>query len=124
MKVWGVGRPAASTETELANGKESPMRRPIRVLLIAALAILVVALAAGCAATREAARSERPSIEVRVPAAEAADLRLRQEEAPRPPRPAPLSVSDESEGRWLTLFEVNVSPSEAAGFPSAPAGSP
>jgi hypothetical protein len=100
------------------------MSRLIRVLLIAVLAVLAVALAGGCGTTRQAIRSEGPAVEVRLPPAEAVDLRLRQEQVPRPPRSLPLSVSDESEGRWLTLFEMNVSPSEAAGVPTAPAGSP
>lgn len=117
-------RTALSTGRALGAGREGAMRRLGRVMLIAALVILVVLLAGGCGATRQAVRSDGPAVEVRLPPAEALDLRMRQEQVPPPPRPVPLSVSDESEGRWLTLFEMNVSPSEAAGVPPAPAGSP
>lgn len=116
-------RTALSTQRALGAGREAVMRRLSRVMLIASLVILIVALAGGCGPTRQAVRSDGPTVELRLPPAEAVDLRLRHEQVPRPPRPVPLSVSEESEGRWLTLFEMNVTPSEAAGVPPAPGGS-
>ncbi|MGE5190515.1 MAG: hypothetical protein ACM3NF_10700 [Gemmatimonadota bacterium] len=100
------------------------MRRLTRALLIALLVALLLALAGGCAANRQAVRPDAPTVTLRLPPAEAVDLRLRQERAPGPPLSVPLSVSDESRGRWLTLFEVDVTPSEAAGVPPAAAESP
>lgn len=104
--------------------REAAMRRLVQVLLIALLVFLVIALAVGCSANRQALRPEGPKVEVRLPPAEAVDIRLRHETAPQPRPSPPYSVTDESEGRWLTLFEINVTPSEAAGVPSAPAESP
>lgn len=100
------------------------MKRPILALLIALFLLMVLGLIGGCAPGRQAARPDRPGFSVRLPPAEAVDMRLRQERAPQPPPSPPYSVSDESAGRWLTLFEMNVTPSEAAGVPPAPAESP
>lgn len=100
------------------------MRRLVQVLVITLLVFLVIALAAGCGANRQAVRPEEPKVEFRLPPAEAVDIRFGHERTPRPPLSSPPSVSDESAGRWLTLFEINVTPSEAAGVPPAPAESP
>lgn len=100
------------------------MRRPVQVLLIASLVFLAIALAVGCSANRQAVRPEAPKVEFRLPPAEAVDVRLRQEKVPQPGPSLPYSVPDESAGRWLNLFEMNVTPSEAAGLPPAPAESP
>lgn len=100
------------------------MRRLVQVLLIALLVLLVIALAAGCSANRQALRPEGPKVEFRLPPAETVDIQLGQERAPQPRPSPPYSVSDESKGRWLTLFEIDVTPSEAAGIPPAPAESP
>ncbi len=102
------------------------MRRPTRILVIALLAVLFIALVAGCGANREALRSDGSQVEVLLPPAEALNLRLRGQAPPEAqvPPSAPLSVSDESKGRWLTLFQVNVAPSEAAGVPSEAPASP
>ena len=100
------------------------MRRLVQLVLIALLVFLAIMLAAGCGAKRQALRPEGPRVELRLPPAEAVDMRLRQEKAPQPRPSLPYSVSDESEGRWLTLFEMNVTPSEAAGVPPTPAESP
>ncbi len=103
---------------------EGAMRRPIQLLLIALLVVLIVAVAAGCGANREVVRSEGPKVEVHLPPAEVLDVRLRGQGLPQAPPSAPLSVSDESRGRWLTLFQMNVTPSEAAGVPPGPPESP
>ena len=95
------------------------MRRLNRVLLIAFLAVLALALAAGCGASRRALLPGEPRVEVRLPPAEAVDIRLHEERAPAAAQRQPQSVADEAQGRWLTLFEMNVVPSEAAGVPSA-----
>ena len=100
------------------------MKHPLLALLIALFLLIVLGLIGGCAPGRQAVRPDRPGISLRLPPAEAVDMRLRQEEAPRPRPSPPYSVSDESEGRWLTLFEMNVTPSEAAGVPPAPAEAP
>ena len=63
-----------------------------------------------CAAPRSATKAEEPpGLSVRLPIATAATLDI--ESAPGEGKPElPLSVIDESRGRWLTLFEVNYSP--------------
>ncbi len=95
------------------------MRRLIQLLLITLFVILLVALTAGCGASRETLRTEGPKVELRLPPAEAMDLRLRAQSHPQPPPPLPPSVSQEYEGRWLTLFQMDITPSEAAGVPPA-----
>ncbi len=95
-----------------------------RLLVIAAIAFVVVALASGCTASRQAVRGEGEVVEVRTPAAETVDVRLFREPAYAPAEPQPRAVSDESRGRWLTLFEMDVTPSEAAGVSPPPAASP
>ncbi len=99
------------------------MRRPIRFLLLALVACLAIALAADCGAPRQAIRSGEPRVEVRLPPAEAVEIGIRRETAPQPPPSPPFSVSDESRGRWLTLFQIDVTPSEAAGIPPEPSES-
>jgi len=82
------------------------MKRWVRV----ATALMACAFLYGCAAPRtEAKKEEPPGLSVRLPVADAATLNI--ESQPSPGRPElPLSVADESRGRWLTLFEVNYSP--------------
>jgi hypothetical protein len=80
-------------------------------------ASIAVALAActfltGCASSRPAAKKEEPpGLSVRLPVAEAATLNIESEPSPGHPE-LPLSVADESRGRWLTIFEVNHSPAK------------
>lgn len=100
------------------------MRRLVRFLLVALLALVVILLAAGCGSNRQALRPGGPEVEFRLPPAKAADIHLREMRAREAPQPQPPSVADESKGRWLTLFEMNVTPSEAAGVAPAPEESP
>ncbi len=100
------------------------MRRSVRIIVIALLAGLVLALAVGCGASRQALGPERPRVELVLPPVEAAELRLRKEAAGPPPQLPPYAVTDESAGRWLTLFELNFGLSEAAGVPPAAPESP
>jgi hypothetical protein len=83
----------------------------------AAAALAACAFLSGCAASRpEAKKEEPPGLSVRLPISDAATLNI--ESQPSLVRPElPLSVADESRGRWLTLFEVNYSPVK----PSPPA---
>lgn len=82
------------------------MKRWVRV----ATALIACAFLPACAAQRpEAKKEDPPGLSVRLPIADAATLNI--ESQPSLGRPElPLSVADESRGRWLTLFEVNYSP--------------
>ncbi len=84
------------------------MKRWVRI----AAALAACAFLSGCAAARpEAKKEEPPGLSVRLPVAAAATLNI--ESQPSLGRPElPLSVADESRGRWLTLFEVNYSPAK------------
>jgi len=89
------------------------MKRWVRI----AAALAAGASLTGCAASRtEAKKEEPPGLSVRLPVADAATLNI--ESKPSPGRPdLPLSVSDESRGRWLTFFEVNHSPAKHHALP-------
>jgi hypothetical protein len=82
------------------------MERWVRI----ATALMACAFLAGCAVRRtEAKKEDPPGLSVRLPIADASTLNI--ESQPSLGRPElPLSVADESRGRWLTLFEVNYSP--------------
>ena len=82
------------------------MKRLVRI----AAALAACVFLSGCAALRhEAKKEEPPGLSVRLPVADAATMNIESE--PSLGRPElPLSVADESRGRWLTLFEVNYSP--------------
>lgn len=84
------------------------MKRRVRV----AAALATCAFLSGCAASLpEAKKEEPPGLSVRLPVADAATLKF--ESQPSLGRPElPLSVADESRGRWLTLFELNYSPAK------------
>jgi hypothetical protein len=75
-----------------------------------AAALAACAFLSGCAAVHTASkREEPPGLSVRLPVADAATLSV--ESQPTFAHPGlPLSVADETRGRWLTLFEVNYSP--------------
>jgi hypothetical protein len=82
------------------------MKRGVRI----AAALAACAFLSGCVASRPAAKEEEPpGFSVRLPVADAATLNIESEPPPGHPE-LPLSVADESRGRWLTLFEVNYSP--------------
>jgi hypothetical protein len=82
------------------------MKRWVRV----ATALSACAFLSGCAVSRpEAKKEEPPGLSVRLPIADAATLNVESQSSPGRPE-LPLSVADESRGRWLTLFEVNQSP--------------
>ena len=79
-----------------------------RVGIVAVFA--ACALQYGCAASiQEAKKEEPPGLSVRLPVADAATLNIESEPGLVHPE-LPLSLADESRGRWLTLFEVNYSP--------------
>jgi hypothetical protein len=83
-----------------------------------AAALAACAFLSGCAASRpEARKEEPPGLSVRLPIADAATLNIESQPSFGHPE-LPLSVVDETRGRWLTLFEVNYSPAK----PSAPVG--
>ena len=84
------------------------MKRWVR----AAAALAACAFLSGCAASRpEAKKEEPPGLSVRLPVADAAALKVESKSPPGRPE-LPLSVADESRGRWLTLFELNYSPAK------------
>jgi len=93
------------------------MHRWIRL----AAALAACAFLTGCSASRlEAKKGEPRDLSVRLPVSNAATLNI--ESQPSLGRPdLPLSVADESRGRWLTLFEVNYSPVKPPP-PAHPAG--
>jgi len=75
-----------------------------------AATIAACAVLSACAAPRSATKAEEPpGLSVRLPIATAATLDIESAPGDRKPE-LPLSVIDESRGRWLTLFEVNYSP--------------
>lgn len=78
----------------------------------ATAAFAACALLSACAATLpEAAKEEPPGLSVRLPLADAATMNI--ESPPFPGRQElPLSVADETRGRWLILFEVNYTPAK------------
>ncbi len=84
------------------------MKHRIRI----AAALAACAFLSGCAASRpEAKKEEPPGLSVRLPIADTATLNIESQPSLGPPE-LPLSVADESRGRWLTLFEVNYSPAK------------
>jgi hypothetical protein len=84
------------------------MKRGVRI----AAALAAYALLSGCAASLPAAKKEEPpGFSVRLPVADAATLNIESEPS-LGHQELPLSVADESRGRWLTLFEVNYSPAK------------
>lgn len=84
------------------------MKRWVRV----AAALATCAFLSGCAASRpEARKEEPPGLSVRLPVADAATLNI-ESQPPLGHPELPLSVADESRGRWLTIFEVNYSPAK------------
>jgi hypothetical protein len=84
------------------------MKRWVRI----AATLAACAFLSGCAASRpEAKKEEPPGLSVRLPIADAATLNVESQSSPMRPE-LPLSVADETRGRWLNLFEVNHSPAK------------
>jgi hypothetical protein len=82
------------------------MKRWIRI----AAALTVCAFPFACSAPRAATKTEeQPGLSVRLPIAGATTLNIETDPSLAHPE-LPLSVVDESRGRWLRLFEVNYSP--------------
>ena len=93
------------------------MNRRVRI----ALAIAACAVLASCATPRSATKAEEPpGLSVRLPIAGATTLNIESDPSLAHPD-LPLSVVDESRGRWLRLFEVNYSPTKPSA-PPLPAG--
>jgi hypothetical protein len=83
--------------------------------------VLVVSLFGGCAQNKHSLRAGEGGVAVRLPPVEAMDVSLRSERLEVPPK-LPISLTDETRDRWLTLFEVTVSPISAGNLPDK--GSP
>ena len=84
------------------------MKRWVRV----ATALAACAFLSGCAASRPEAKKEKPSgLSVRLPVADASTLNVESQSSPGHPE-LPLSVADETRGRWLNLFDVDYSPAK------------
>jgi hypothetical protein len=90
------------------------MKRRVRVTV----ALATFALLSGCAASRPEVKKEEepPGLSVRLPVADAATFNLESQPSLGHPE-LPLSVADESRGRWLTLFELNYSPTKPSPTP-------
>jgi hypothetical protein len=88
------------------------MKRWVRI----AAALAACAFLSGCAASRpEAKKEEPPGLSVRLPITDAATLNIESDPSSAYPianPELPLSVADETRGRWLNLFEVNHSPAK------------
>ena len=81
-----------------------------RVRMAAAFA--ACALLSGCAATLPEAKKEPPpGLSVRLPLSDAKTMNI-ESQPPPGGQELPLSVADETRGRWLVLFEVNYSPAK------------
>jgi hypothetical protein len=84
------------------------MKRWVRI----AAALAACAFLSGCAASRpEAKKEEPPGLSVRLPIAAAAEMDIESQPTLGHPD-LPLSVADETRGRWLNFFEVNYSPAK------------
>jgi hypothetical protein len=78
--------------------------------------VLVLSLFGGCAQNKQSLRAAESGVAVRLPPVEAMDVRLRSGRPEVPPE-LPLSLTDETRDRWLTLFEVTFSPISAGNLP-------
>lgn len=84
------------------------MKRRIRIATV----LMACAVLSGCAAPRTETKTktkEPPGLSVRLPIAGATTLDIESDPSLAHPD-LPLSVVDETRGRWLRLFEVNHSP--------------
>jgi hypothetical protein len=94
------------------------MKNPWIVLPLAAASLMIIFLPGGCAPKAQGLRDNGPATAVRPPPSNSVDVRLLSEKPEVPPRP-PYSVADEIRGRWLTLFEVTISPISAGTLPGS-----
>jgi len=92
------------------------MRTPWIVLPLAAASVMIIILTGGCAPKTQGLRDNGPATAVRPPPAKSMDVRLLSETPEVAPKP-PYSVADETRGRWLTLFELTMSPVSAGALP-------
>lgn len=77
-----------------------------------AFAFVVLAALQGCATPRSASmESEPPGLSVRLPVGTPTTIDIESPSAQWKTE-LPLSVVDETRGRWLTLFELNYSPAK------------
>lgn len=96
--------------------REESMRTPWIVLPLAAASVMIIILTGGCAPKTQGLRDNGPATAVRPPPAKSMDVRLLSETPEVAPKP-PYSVADETRGRWLTLFELTMSPVSAGALP-------
>ncbi len=83
------------------------MKRWIRASALAACACLCA-----CAATLPEEKKEAPpGFSLRLPIADTETMNIESQQSSGF-RELPLSVADESRGRWLVLFELNYSPAK------------
>ena len=83
------------------------MKRWVRA---ASLAVCVF-LSACAASFPEAKKEAPPGLSVRLPLSETATMNIESRQSPGY-QELPLSVADETRGRWLVLFELNYSPAK------------
>jgi hypothetical protein len=92
------------------------MRTRWIVLPLAAASVMIIILTGGCAPKTQGLRDNGPATAVRPPPVKSVDVRLLSETPEVAPKP-PYSVADETRGRWLTLFEITMSPVSAGTLP-------
>lgn len=85
------------------------MKRRVRAATVFAACVFL----SGCAALRPEAKKEEPhALSVRLPIADAATLNIESDPYFTNPE-LPLSLADESRGRWLRFFELGYSPAKS-----------
>lgn len=88
----------------------------VRIVRPLAAAFVMIILSGGCAMKTQGLRDNGPATVVRPPPVGSVDVRLLSETPEVAPKP-PYSIADETRGRWLTLFEVTMSPESAGTLP-------
>jgi hypothetical protein len=85
-------------------------------LVLAATVFAAFVFLSGCAASRPVAKSkEPPPLSVRIPVVDASTMNIESDPSiayPIANPQLPLSLADESRGRWLNMFEVNYTPAK------------
>ena len=92
------------------------MGNPWIVRPLAAASVMIIILSGGCTPKTQVLRDNGPATAVRPPLVKSLDVRLLSE-TPEVAPIAPFSVADEYRGRWLTLFEVTMSPVSTGTLP-------